>query len=225
MDNFNKDQKKPPLQSQKQVRKGFNWNQIIWIVLIWIVISYLFGSLGSSNEEQISYTSFKNNLTKGNVKEITVKGNNITGQFKKAIKGKTEKGFFGKEKTIEYSTFKTVVPSFGGQNLMSLLENKDVTVNVKAEGRSMFWTLVIGVLPWVLIIGFFVYSSRKFQQGMGGGGGIFGFGKSKAKLYTKSMSNITLKDVAGLANAKKEFEEIIDYLKNPDKFRNKRGLF
>lgn len=63
-------------------------------------------------------------------------------------------------------------------------------------------TILIGVFPWLLIIGFFVYSSKKLGQNIKAG--PFGFGKSKAKLYIKSNSNVTLKDVAGLTNAKKE---------------------
>jgi len=71
-----------------------------------------------------------------------------------------------------------------------------------------------------VIIGFFVYSSRKFRDRIGGfGGGIFNFGQSKAKLYKKSTSTTTFNDVAGLTNAKKELEEIVDFLKHPDKYR------
>ncbi|MDY6827683.1 MAG: ATP-dependent zinc metalloprotease FtsH [Bacillota bacterium] len=201
---------------------GFNWSRILWIALIWILIAHLFRFFSSDDQKKISYTRFKENVIRENVNEITVKGHDISGRFKSPIKGETIKGLFGGEKTPEYNAFKTAVPSFEDENLMNLLESNDVSVNVESEGRSLFWTLVISILPWVLIIGFFVYSSRKFQQSMGGGG-LFGFGKSKARLYTKSTSNITLRDVAGLANAKKEFEEIIDFLKNPSKFRNLGG--
>jgi cell division protease FtsH len=94
-----------------------------------------------------------------------------------------------------------------------------VSVQARTEETPLFATLLIYLIPWVLIIGFFMYSSRKLQGRMGGAGGLFGFGKSKAKLFTKSSSNVTFKDVAGLSNAKKEFTEIVDFLKNPAKYK------
>ena len=111
-DTEQKEQKKPPLEPQKQPIRGFNWTRILWIFLVWILISYFFGFSGSSDQQKISYTSFKNNVTQGNVTEITVKGHDISGRFKKPVKGKKVKTLFGGEKTPEYDTFKTVVPEF-----------------------------------------------------------------------------------------------------------------
>jgi len=75
----------------------------------------------------------------------------------------------------------------------------------------------------VLIIGFFIYTSRRLQQGAGGPGGLFGFGKSKARLFTRSTSHITFRDVAGLENTKKELQEVVDYLKAPSKYTSLGG--
>jgi cell division protease FtsH len=78
--------------------------------------------------------------------------------------------------------------------------------------------LLIFVLPWILIIGYFAYASKRMKGMMGGTGGLFGVGKSRAKRFRASSSNITFEDVAGLQNAKQDLHEIIDYLKEPKKF-------
>ena len=99
-----------------------------------------------------------------------------------------------------------------------------MTVHAKNEKGSWFSSLLIMLLPWVLIIGFFAYSSKKFRDRMGGGpGGLFNFGKSKAKLYTQTVSEVTFKDVSGLDHTKKEFQEIIAFLKEPEKFQRLGG--
>jgi cell division protease FtsH len=79
------------------------------------------------------------------------------------------------------------------------------------------------VLPWVFIIGVLYYLSRQVQERMGGKGGPLGFGKSKAKLATRSRSDVTFQNVAGLDNAKKELQEIVDFLKEPSKFQTLGG--
>jgi cell division protease FtsH len=214
--------KKPQLDPRNRGMPRFNPGRLLWIIVIWFIIAYFLGLFNAGGSRTIPYSRFKLNVSGNNVSEITVKGRDVTGTFKKAVKGEKIKSFFGEEKTPEYKNFNTVIPVFGGEDLMSLLEKNDVVVNTEPEGMSIFWSIAITVLPWVLIIGFFVYSSKRFQQGMGSGG-LFGFGKSKAKLYTKTSSNVTLEDVAGLANVKKEFAEIIDFLREPEKYRSLGG--
>ncbi len=211
---------------QPQPQNGSNWKRLLLIIaLSWLVAFFFFRFDRTSGHMKISYTNFKKHITQENVSEITVKGEQVTGQFKEPMKGETQKTLFGGKQTPEYKTFKTTMPSFEDPGLMGLLEKKNVVVKAESDERSWIWTAVLSILPWVLIIGFFVYSSKKFQQRMGGmgGGGPFGFGKSKAKLYTRSTSKMRLEDVAGLDNAKKELEEIIDFLKEPAKFRSLGG--
>jgi len=104
------------------------------------------------------------------------------------------------------------VPQFGDPELLKLLEVNDVIVNVKSTEQPWFVKFFVGLLPWLLIIGFFIYTSKKMRERLGGAGslgGPFGFGKSKAKLYRKTKTSVTLEDVAGLQNAKKEAPSII----------------
>ncbi|MFW5640295.1 MAG: ATP-dependent zinc metalloprotease FtsH [Thermodesulfobacteriota bacterium] len=190
----------------------------IWFLLLWLLLIYFLVGRSYSDVSQIPYTQFKENLKGGNLSSIHVKGEEITGEFKKEIKvGEREDA-----PTLKY--FKTILPSFPDPGLMDQLEKKGVTIRTESTEASWFATLLITLLPWVLIIGFFVYSSKKFQERMGGGGaGLFKFGKSKAKLYTRSTTQVTYENVAGLANAKKELQEIVEFLKNPSKFQKLGG--
>ncbi len=197
-----------------------NWRLFAWIALIWIVATYFFRAYGPSEVLQISYSDFKSRVKQGNVAQITVKGNEIRGEFKEPV---TKGSSTDKENQPQYERFKTVRPTFEDRDLMNLLEEKGVTVKAEVDEPAWFMTLIASVLPWLLIIGFFVYMSRRLQQRMGGGAGPFGFGKSKAKLYTESMSSVRFDDVAGLSNTKKELQEVVDFLKNPSRYSKLGG--
>lgn len=203
---------------QKKEEKPFGgqffWRYVFWFLLIWLVASYFFGTYEERNRVKISYTAFKQQVREGNVKEIVVKGDKIRGEFKKAY---TEKGDSEKEGR-SYEFFSTTRPAFNDPQLMNLLQENKVTVYAKSQERSWLPYLLIVALPWILLIGYFIYAGNKMQRGMMGGGGIFSIGKSKAKRHMKSRTDVTYEDVAGLDNAKKDLREIVDYLKEPEKF-------
>ena len=100
------------------------------------------------------------------------------------------------------------------------------SVPLSFETRRNMWTdLLTGILPWVLIIGVWIFIMRSMSRGQGGGqGGIFSVGKAKAQIFDKGSNvQITFKDVAGLEEAKVEVMEIVDFLKNPNKYRELGG--
>jgi cell division protease FtsH len=181
------------------------------VVLFWIVVLYVFFRLqGVYTDPDIPYTQFKRQLVQGNVKDLTVKGDQLTGTFKERVA-------LGTRGTTR-ARFSTTIPSFGDPDLTPLLEQQAVTVTAEPEETPWLGMVLINFLPWLLILGLIVYSSKKMQEGVGGPGGMWGFGRSTAKRYHRTNSDTHFADVAGLGNAKRDLQEIIAYLRNPSKF-------
>ncbi len=195
------------------------WKYLIIFFLFWIIISYFFNVFGGNPSASISYSAFKNQVKKGNVDYITMKGEEISGKFNEKILPPDH----AKKDTTEYQYFSTTKPAVYDDELMKILDSNKVTINAEAQDNSWLTYMLIMVLPWILIFGYFFYIRRKMQGqmgGMGGGGasGLFGIGKSKAKRFRRQKAGVTFDDVAGLESAKQDLREIIDYLKNPGKF-------
>src|SRR6056297_2075822 len=198
------------------------WVRLLWFAVLLMAVLYVTQTLFNPQVNTIPYSQFKNKVRQGEVAEVTMQGHQITGRYKSGGGEAADNRRRGPGKAMP---FETIAPSMQDPELIDLLEKKDVTIHAKSTKQSWFVNLLIAILPWVVIIGAFFYFSKKFQDRMGGGpgGGIFGFGKSKAKQFEKSMSDIQFEDVAGLENTKKELQEIIGFLKNPDQYRSLGG--
>ncbi len=163
----------------------------------------------------ITYTQFIEQLNASNIKSVSIQALRVNGEFVKKMDIKPS----GSGKTVAAQYFVTYLPSFQGQDLLLLLNAKNVAITVEPpEQGSPFWGPVLSLLPWVLIIGFWFFVMRRTQQIQGGPGGLFTFGASKAKLYDVKRPKVTFNDVAGLDNAKQELRESIEFLKNPAKY-------
>ncbi|MEW5895919.1 MAG: ATP-dependent zinc metalloprotease FtsH [Candidatus Omnitrophota bacterium] len=210
--------------ADKNLRGSF-WGLLIWFLLMWFLVSSIFGYFQEKSQVEIPYSSFKEEIRNNNIDSVTIAGSRIIGRFKRSYlpENISSPEATGPSQGTRYQMFSTVKPDVEDPELLQLLEEYDVVVNVEPEEQPWFFQLLIYLLPWILIIGFFVYTGRKAGEQMknmggGGAGGIFGIGQSRAKRYYRSITNITFKDVAGLENAKQDLTEIIEYLKNPKKF-------
>lgn len=164
----------------------------------------------------ISYSRFLDELELGNIKSVAIRGLHLQGEFIDEI----ELGM-PPEKVLVVSKFQTFLPTFQGENLIERLKEKNTTIEVyPPDEMSLFWRIVMAVAPWILIIGFWIFIMRRAQQGIGGGpGGAFTFGKSRARLHDADKPGVTFDDVAGMDNVKKELSEVVEFLINPDRFK------
>ncbi len=180
-------------------------NMAIWsaiIVALLLVASIFSGSSAPTNG--ITYSSFRDKVEAGEVKSVAIAPERITGKLQND------------------ETFVTV-PIPNDTSLYPLLDQKGVVVEAKAEEQpSLLLLLIYQALPFLLILGIAFFVLRQMQKG-GGAGGAMGFGKSKAKLLTEKHGKVTFDDVAGIDEARDELQEIVEFLKDPQKFSRLGG--
>lgn len=182
---------------------------LLWVALC-VGLMAAFNALTSKqeNKQQIEYSQFIQQVNNGEVSNVKIEGSAIIGYL---IKG---------ERT-DKSTFFTNAPL--DDNLVKTLLDNKVRVNVIPEEKpSIFTSLVFSLLPVLLLIGAWFYFMR-MQNGGGGKGGAFSFGKSRARLMDKETNKITFADVAGCDEVKEEVQEIVDYLKSPNRYQSLGG--
>ncbi len=189
------------------------------VLLITAVILLLWGQLYNIKAPRvagISYSQFIDQLNAKNISSVTIKNLHVRGELKE----ETPLPVPSAKKLVTVKNFETFLPSFQGDELLSELKKNGVVINVESpEKMSPFWQIVVGILPWVLIIGIWILIMKGSQRLQGGPGGLFSFGASKAKLHDAQKPGVTFADVAGMENAKQELKETIDFLRNPARFR------
>jgi cell division protease FtsH len=179
-------------------------NLAFWVVLFMLILALfnLFSNGESAlNSRQMTYSEFVQAVNDGTVASVTLDGEKVL------IKGKDGQ---------EYATIK---PS--DAEVTKMLIDKGVKVNAAPQEQSAFVSLISLLLPVLLLIGFWFFMMNRMQGG--GKGGAMGFGKSKAKMLTEREGRVTFDDVAGIDEAKEELEEIVEFLRNPQKFSRLGG--
>ncbi|MFQ6032009.1 MAG: ATP-dependent metallopeptidase FtsH/Yme1/Tma family protein, partial [Candidatus Zixiibacteriota bacterium] len=196
----------------------FKWKKasrtlIFWVILLFFsIFLFQYYSRGKGDMASINYTEFMQQLENSNIKKVTLMEKEIEGEFIQKIT-KTEGN-----KTGQYSKFKLHIP-FEDPSLLEKLEAKNV--EIEAEPQRTNWSgILLTSLPWIILIVFWLFMIRQMQ---GGPKGLFSFGKSKAKLLSGDRPKVTFNDVAGADEAKEELREIIEFLKDPQKFQKLGG--
>ena len=182
-------------------------NLILWMIIAGVLLTVFNNINQGTTEETVVYSEFIREVNSGRIEAVEFSGINLTG-----IRN-------------DGSRFRTTLPSIGDDRLLDdLLENGVEVVGREPERQSIWAQLLVAGFPVLIIIALFFFFMRQMQGGIGGGkGGPMSFGKSKAKLLGEDQIKVTFADVAGVEEAKEDVKELVDFLREPDKFQRLGG--
>ena len=180
-------------------------NLALWVIIFMLVVALVMLFQGPNQREQateITFSQLLNDVDKGQVRDVTIAGRRITGSYN------------------DNRSFRTYAPP--DPSLVDRLYKKNVSITAQPPDTGNNWlvTLLVNGLPLIAFIAVWIFLSRQMQ---GAGGKAMGFGKSKAKLLTEAHGRVTFEDVAGIDEAKEDLEEIVEFLRDPQKFQRLGG--
>jgi cell division protease FtsH len=176
---------------------------VFWVVLIGLAL-LLFMVVHNSQgqkDDVLSFTDFSKKVDAGQIKDVTVDMNDVTGHY------------------MNGGTFKTTLP-LNYPDIFKQMTSKDVIANIKPTSSSTWVNVLLNTSPFIVIIAFWIFMMRQMQSG---GNKALSFGKSRARLHSTQQKKVTFKDVAGVEEAKEELQEIIEFLREPQKFQKLGG--
>ncbi len=177
---------------------------VFWVILICVVVLlWVVMQTGKTREDRtLTFTEFLNDVEAGKVKSVSITGGEVRGAFKGENVG-----------------LRTVIPS-NYPDIYNLLRGKGVDVDIKESSSGSWVSILINSIPFILLLAFWVFMMRQMQSG---GNKALSFGKSRARLHSSQQKKVTFKDVAGVEEAKEELQEIIEFLREPQKFQKLGG--
>ncbi len=197
-------------------RQGFLWFVLALIALNWLSVLFFEPSTGEQRVTVPFSPYFLEQVKEGTVSSISSKGEAIQGKFKSKLHYPP-----GDEKSTPTELFATQVPSFwNGAQLSALLQEKNVKINAESTTTStpLLVELLLGFGPTLLIVGLFILIFRRAAKAGGGMGALGNFGRSQARRVDPEKILVTFADVAGIDEAKAELTEIVDFLRNPERY-------
>jgi len=224
-----------PNPNSKQPTPRHTTSLFWWIILI-VLFFWNIWTLKPQVKQTIAipYTAFIQQIKNGNVTEVQIDGTQIDGVFKKGLPAtdlvppdrlatppaspQPVPTSQANSTPVLYTSFTTTFPeAVGDSNLIPLLESNNVTLNAQAPSNPLIVNMLISALPFVLFIGLMVWMGR---QSIKSQSGLFNFGQSKARQYNEERPQVTFLDVAGAAEAKEELSEVVEFLRNPQKYHD-----
>jgi cell division protease FtsH len=206
-----------------------------WVFLVALFI-WNIATLFPQGQQQIPipYTAFIEQVKTGNVKDVEIDGAQISGDFKTGLPAsdltpsdqlatpqptsQPASGAQSDSKPELFTAFTTTFPeAVGDPGLIPMLEANDVTLNVKTPSNPLILDLLINGLPFILLIAAMVWMGRQTLKSQSG---IFNFGRSKARQYNEERPEVTFSDVAGAEEAKEELSQVVEFLRNPQKYHD-----
>ena len=182
-------------------------NLILWMIIAGVLLTVFQNINRETRDDAVNYSTFVREVRAGQVNAVNIAGINISGL------------------RADGSQFKTVIPLIGDAQLMNDLFDNNVDILASEPEEQSIWTqLLVASFPILIIIALFFFFMRQMQGGGAGGkGGPMSFGKSKAKLIGDDQIKVTFADVAGVDEAKEDVQELVEFLKEPDKFQRLGG--
>jgi len=216
-----------PKKTPNKNNDDFNWNRVFKIVLGWsailigffLIMIYTKGADGKYSE--LKYDQYMRLLSEKKIESAVIKKSDNNYEFLGKLK--SPEAINMGNRTVTIDRFSVLLPYTNiDDNVVNTWNESGIQFSVEKDDGGWFAPL-LGTLPWILIIVFWIVIMRRMQSGGGGSKNIFSFGKSKAKLLSESATKVTFQDVAGADEAKEELSEIIEFLKTPAKFQKLGG--
>jgi cell division protease FtsH len=228
--NDNRPTPKPPKGGNGGPNKpddNFDWSKVIRLVFGWgavivaaVIVMQLFKN-DSGNYVEISFMQYEKILNEDNILKAHITKSDVNDYYFKA-ELKTEESLKIKNRTQKVKQISVYLPEPIIKDQEAIWKSKNINFTFDKESNEWL-NILLGFIPWIIIIGVWILIMRRMQGAGGGTRGIFSFGKSKAKMITQSGQKITFRDVAGADEAKMELHEVIEFLKEPTKFQKLGG--
>ncbi|MDN3557436.1 ATP-dependent zinc metalloprotease FtsH [Halomonas maura] len=196
----------PPLRPRRQ-----QWLMFLWLAIVILVVANFMEATQRPERVEMIYSEFLEAVEQGRVEEVILRGQSVEGSFTEQARtrGDLDAG----------EGFRTTRPTVEGRQLLDRLQAHGVRIIARPEDPPWWQSMLMLVVPWILLLAFLFWFWNRMQQRLMSGGGPFGIGQSKARQIKAEESEVRMEDVAGSENAKRDIFEVVDFLKQPERYR------